>query len=280
MDDLREHGPEADLSRIYAGPLAAQNLIDLLGLREASVYDMQRWSRAFIAGYANLYDDPAVWLRCDEAQNEIDGLLAELIPHLRNNPDGSMIAAWAASDLPSEKIAANVKLSVSGGMNEPEHVLTGAVWALSRHPDQRARVLADPGLWPAVFDETVRWLSPIGMYPRQTTTTVTLEGIDLPTAAPIGVVIGAANRDTTVFPEANSFDISRPKQPHLGFGSGVHLCAGHWVARISLGEIALPLLFRTFPGLRTEPERPAEWHGWVFRGITKMPVTLEENSFA
>jgi cytochrome P450 len=175
--------------------------------------------------------------------------------------------------LPLSDVAANVKLTISGGMNEPQHVVTNAVWALSRHPDQRDRVLADPALWPAVFDETVRWLAPIGMYPRETTRPVELQGVPLPAGATLGVVVAAANRDETVFERAESYDIARPRRPHFGFGSGTHLCAGHWAARISIGEIAVPLLYAELPGLRTDPRRAEEWHGWVFRGLTALPVT-------
>ncbi|QYN39072.1 cytochrome P450 [Pseudonocardia sp. DSM 110487] len=271
---LRERGPDdADLNRDYAGPVAAQNLIDLLGLTGAGVDDMQRWSHAFIAGTGNLHDDPDIWRRCDEARREVDALLDELIPHYRAHPDDTITSALVHAGLPLGDVAANVKLTISGGMNEPQHVVTNAVWALSRHPGQRDRVLTDPSQWPAVFDETVRWLSPIGMYPRETTRPVVLHDVPLPARAPIGVVVAAANRDATAFERPDAFDIARPREPHLGFGSGTHLCAGHWAARISVGEIAVPLLYAELPGLRTDPRRAEEWHGWVFRGLTTLPVT-------
>ena len=276
LEVLRERGPdEADLDRDYAAPLAAQNLIDLLGLRGASPADMQRWSHAFIAGTGNLHDDPEIWRRCDAARDEVDALLGELVPHYRAHPDDTITSALLQGGLPLSAVAANVKLTISGGMNEPQHVVSGTVWALSRHPDQRDRVLADPSLWPAVFEEAVRYLSPIGMYPRETTRPVELAGVPLPAGAPIGVVVAAANRDPAAFERPDEFDVARPRRPHLGFGSGVHLCAGHWAARISIGEIAVPLLYAQLPGLRTDPRREEAWHGWVFRGLTSLPVTWD-----
>ncbi len=155
-------------------------------------------------------------------------------------------------------------------------MVTSMVWALSEHPDQRDRVLADRSLWPAAFDETARWLSPIGMYPRETTRPVVLGGVSLPAGAPIGVVVGSANRDDRHFDNDPSvFNLHRPRQPHLAFGSGVHLCAGHWAARAAIGEIAVPLLYDRFPTLRPDPERETHWQGWVFRGITDLPVTWD-----
>jgi cytochrome P450 len=271
---LQERGPEeADLNRDYAAPLAAQNLVDMLGLHGASAEDMTRWSHAFIAGIGNLADDPDIWARCDAGQAEVDALLDELIPRYRRDPDASLTSALVNAGLPDGAVRANVKLTISGGMNEPQHMITNIVWALSRHPEQRERVLADPSLWSTVFDETVRWLSPIGMYPRETTRATVLEGVELPAGATLGVVVGAANRDPAAFERPAEFDIARPKQPHLGFGSGVHLCAGHWAARISIGEIAVPQLYDRLPGLRTDSRRAEEWYGWVFRGLTSLPVT-------
>lgn len=276
LEVLRERGPdEADLDRDYAGPVAAQNLIDLLGLNGAGVGDMQRWSHAFIAGTGNLHDDPEIWRRCDAARDEVDALLDELVPHYRAHPDDTITSALVHGGFPHADVAANVKLTISGGMNEPQHIVSGAVWALSRHPDQRDRVLADPALWPAVFEEAVRWLSPIGMYPRETTCPVVLQGVPLPEGAPIGVVVAAANRDAAAFERPDAFDIARPRQPHLAFGSGAHLCAGHWAARMSVGEIAVPLLHALLPGIRTDPRRAEAWHGWVFRGLTTLPVTWD-----
>jgi cytochrome P450 len=277
LDALLERGPDdADLNRDYAAPLAAHNLVDMLGLRGVTPAEMTRWSHAFIAGIGNLHDDADIWARCDAAQVEVDARLDELIPEFRQRPDASLTSALANAGLSDEAVRANVKLTIAGGMNEPQHLITNTVWALSGHPEQRDRVLADPALWPAVFDETVRWLSPIGMYPRETTEATVLEGVELPAGAILGVVVGAANRDPAAFSQPAAYDIARPKRPHLGFGSGVHLCAGHWAARISIGEIAVPLLYDHLPGLRTDVRRAEEWFGWVFRGLTALPVTWDQ----
>lgn len=275
LDALEDIGPDtADLNRDYAAPLASKNLSDLLGLKDVTVEQLRRWSHDFIAGMGNVLDDPTIWDRCDTSTAEADALLAELIPYYRRHPDASMISAWVNSDLPTSNVAANVKLTISGGMNEPQHMITNIVWALSTHPDQRDQVLNDPSLWPVVFDETARWLSPIGMYPRETTRETVLEGVTLPAGTGIGVVVASANRDPLHFGNtADDFDINRPKRPHLAFGSGVHLCAGHWAARTSIGQIAVPKAYERFPGLRTDERRTENWDGWVFRGLTSLPVT-------
>lgn len=275
LERVAEVGPEeADLNRDYAAPVASKNLIDLLGLKDISVEQVRRWSHDFIAGTGNVLGDQAIWDRCDASTEEADRLLGELIPYYRQNPDSSMVSAWANSGLPTSGIAANVKLTISGGMNEPQHMVTNMVWALSNHSEQREQVLADPSLWASVFDEAVRWRSPIGMYPRETTQETVLEGVRIPAGAGIGVVVGSANHDTTHFGDsAPNFDVNRPKRAHLAFGSGVHLCAGHWAAKTSVGQIAVPMAYKRFPGLRVDERRKESWDGWVFRGLTSLPVT-------
>jgi cytochrome P450 len=275
LEKVAELGPEeADLNRDYAAPVASQNLIDLLGLKDVSVEQVRRWSHDFIAGMGNVLDDQSIWDRCDTSTEEADRLLEELIPYYRQNPDATMVSAFANSGLPTSDVAANVKLTISGGMNEPQHMVTNMVWALSNHHEQREQVLADPALWASVFDEAVRWQSPIGMYPRETTRETVLEGVRLPAGAGIGVVVAAANHDAAHFGDsAAEFDIHRPKRPHLAFGSGVHLCAGHWAAKTSIGQIAVPMAYRRFAGLRVDERRNESWGGWVFRGLTSLPVT-------
>jgi cytochrome P450 len=277
VEMLGDIGPEAaDLNRDYAAPVASQNLIDMLGLPEVAVEDLRRWSHAFIAGTGNVLDDPQIWARCEAARAELDALLAELIPHYQLHPNASVTSALANSGLPVDNVAANVKLAISGGMNEPQHMITNMVFALDQHPEQREQVLVDSALWSAVFDEAVRWLSPIGMYPRETTCPTVLGGVQLPAGAPLGVVVGSANRDRTQFSgDPDVFDIFRPKQAHLAFGSGVHLCAGHWAAKTSIGQIAVPLLYQQFPTLRVDDRRVTTWDGWVFRGLTQLPVTWD-----
>jgi cytochrome P450 len=277
LEVLADAGPEtADLKRDYAAPVAAQNLIDLLGLPDVHIDEVRRWSRAFVAGVGNVLDDPAIWVRCDAARAELDQLLAELVPFYRAHPNASVTSALANSGLPFANVASNVKLMISGGMNEPQHVLATMVWTMHRHPDLRELVVADPALWPSVFDETLRWQSPIGMYPRETTRPVVLGGVELPAGASLGVVVASANRDRAQFgATADAFDVRRPKSFHLAFGSGVHLCAGHWAAKFSIGRIAAPMLLRRFPTLRVDMRRPTTWEGWVFRGITQLPVTWD-----
>ncbi|HEY4536669.1 MAG TPA: cytochrome P450 [Enteractinococcus sp.] len=275
LQRLIDIGPDhADVNKDFAAPIASQNLIDLLGFPDTvDVTDMARWSIDFIAGTGNLLDDEEIWRRCDASREEVDAILDELIPRLRSNPDGSITSHLLEVGLPEDIVRANVKLSISGGMNEPQHMISNMVWALSEHPEQRDRLLNGTAQWSAAFEETARWQSPIGMVPREIAVNTEFYGVQLTKGTNVGLLLASANRDPEVFDHADDFDITRPSRGHLAFGSGVHLCAGRWVAKNAIADHALPRLYERIPNLRLDAQRPAVWDGWVFRGLTDLPVT-------
>ncbi|MGF0313335.1 cytochrome P450 [Rhodococcus sp. IEGM1428] len=278
LDRLLAIGPGADLVWDFCAPYAAENLRQVMGLVNATNQDLQRWSQAMINGAGNYSDDPLVWAESERAFDEVDTALDEILPLLRRNPDHSLLSQMAASPIAMDSIRANMKMTIAGGINEPRDLLGIAVWGLLTRPEQRALVAADPALYSLVFDEAARWVAPIGMYPRETTRETVLGGIELPRGAHLGVVVGAANRDPSVFENPNTFDITREKKPHQAFGGGTHFCAGAWVARASVADVALPHLFNVIPTLRPHPDRPAREEGWVFRGMTSLPVDWDRST--
>ncbi|WP_022869594.1 cytochrome P450 [Yaniella halotolerans] len=275
LDYLIEKGPaDADINVDFAAPVASQNLIDLLGFPESvGVEDMSRWSIDFIAGTGNLLDDQEIWRRCDQSREEVDEILDDLLPRLRKQPDGSITSHLLEVGLPEESVRANAKLTISGGMNEPQHMISNMVWALSKHPQQRDLLLDGSAQWNHAFEETVRWQSPIGMIPREVAADTEFFGVHLEQGTNVGLLLASANRDSQAFVDPDTYDIRRAAGGHLGFGSGVHLCAGKLAAKNAIAEHALPRLYERLPNLELDPVRQPKWHGWVFRGLTTLPVT-------
>jgi len=273
VDGLAERG-QADLMTDFCEPCAAECLAALLGLKNATGDDLVLWSKCVIEGSGNYADDPAIWRRNEAAFQRFDAGLAEMCAFLKNNPDDSILSAMvnADADLTFDEIRSNLLVTIGGGLNEPRDAIGTAVYGLLAHPDQRAMIESEDGLWGKVFEEAVRWVSPVGMYPRQVTSTVELSGVTLAPGARIGVMIGSANRDEEIFTEGARFDIRRAKNQHLAFGGGVHYCLGVWASRTLVGGVVLPELFRRLPELSLSPSYPVTWEGWVFRGPTSLPV--------
>lgn len=275
LDRLEEAGGSgraADLNLDFARPLAAQNLIDLIGFRDLDTETFARWSADFIAGSGNVLDDDEIWLRCDRSREEATAALGELIPYLRTHPDLSLTSHMLEAGADEEVVRANVFLTISGGVNEPQHMVTNIALLLDRHPEQKPNEDADVVAWNPIFQEAVRMYTPIGMVTRETIADSIVEGVAIPSGTQIGLILASANRDAAVFEDPDDFNSARAESRHLGFGSGTHMCAGKWAAESSIGRIAMPALYRRLPNLHVDISREVIWDGFAFRGMTSLPI--------
>ncbi|MGP3535566.1 cytochrome P450 [Microbacterium sp. RD1] len=278
LDEMMAKGPGADIIWDFAAPYAAENLREILGFHNVHQEDLQRWSQTLIDATGNYADDPEVWAKGRRSFDEVDAALDEMLVWHRDHPDASLISQLLRIpdyEMPLEKIRANIKMTIGGGLNEPRDALGVAAWALLTHPEQRRAVEADPSMWPTVFDEAIRWIAPIGLYSRQVTRDTVLEGVQLPAGARLGICILSANRDPQVWDDPEAFDLRREVKPHLAFSKGVHVCLGAWVAKAEVATVGLPALFSRLRGLDLHPDRPARIGGWVFRGMLDLPVTWD-----
>jgi len=280
LDRLADIGPhEAELNRDYSAPVAAQNLMDLIGFKGVPVEDFAEWSAAFMAGNANGPGDQAVWDRCEQARAGANAALDEVLPYLRANPDETIASILLQHEMPEEVVRVNIFLAISGGVSEPKHTISNSVLLLSEHPEFIPSADLTFGsaeydeTWRRIFQETVRYYTPIAMTTRETKNICVVRGVQIPAGTQIGIMLASGNRDERAFIEPNTFNPDRDETQHLAFGEGPHMCAGMWVADAEVGRIAVPALFQRFPNFRIDERRPIEWEGWIFRGMSQTPVT-------
>ena len=108
-----------------------------------------------------------------------------------------------------------------------------AVWLLGTHPDQWTALKADPSLIPSAFNEVVRLESPVRLLSRVASTATSVGGYDLDAGSRLIVLYASANRDDRHFERPDAFDIARRNAgEHVGFGYGIHACAGQGLARL------------------------------------------------
>lgn len=278
LEEFIAMGSGADLIRDFAAPYVSENLRQVLGFYNVEQSDLQRWSQTMIDATGNYAEDAEVWAKGKQSFDEVDDALDEMLYWHSKNPDNSLISSLLAMPeerMPVEKIRANMKMTIGGGLNEPRDAFGMAAFALLTHPEQRRAVAADASLWPTTFEETIRWVAPIGMYSRQTTRETELAGVALPAGARLGICVLSANRDTSVWSDAEAFDIRREVKPHLAFSKGVHVCLGTWIARAEVANVALPRVFSCLQGLALSNEQAPTVGGWVFRGMLSLPVQWE-----
>jgi len=145
------------------------------------------------------------------------------------------------------------------------------LYQFARHPDQWQRLRADPRLAAAAFNEGVRIEAPIQAFSRVATRDVDMgEGVVVPAGARAIVSYGSANHDERHFAAPDRFDIGRRPLDHLGFGLGVHGCAGQSLARLEGQAVLLALAGRVSRfELTGEPTRALNN---INRGLARLPM--------
>jgi cytochrome P450 len=146
-----------------------------------------------------------------------------------------------------------------------------AMHTLFAHPDQLARLAADPALIPDAVEELIRFDSSVQFLSRIALADLTVADVTIPRGSPIYLCLGAANRDPRRFPDADRFDLDRRGKQHGAFGAGIHFCVGAALTRAEM-DIALRLLLRRLPGIRPVDAR-RQWRPVVaHRGLHALPV--------
>ena len=261
-----------DLVKDFALPVSGEALKAMTGLTNMSYAEMDRVSQGMIDGCANYAGDPGVEANCHDCTASIDAHIDARMPQLREAPDQSLLSVQMQAGVSEAQIRANVKLAISGGQNEPRDAIAGAAWALLTHPEQLAMVLAGEASWMQAFEEYARWISPIGMSPRRVARRDTVNGVTFEPGDRVFLMFGSGNRDETVFSRPDQFDLTQDASASVAFGAGPHFCAGAWASRALIADVALPMLFERFAGLRLSPPEAARFGGWAFRGPLSMPV--------
>ncbi len=277
-----------DLMSMYAMPVSGEALKSMTGLTNITSGDMDGWSQAMIDGISNYTGDPDREARCRDATAAIDAAIDEMLPSARRSPGNDLLSVMVESAMSLEQVRANIKLTISGGQNEPRDAIAGAVWALLTHPDQLALVQASPNAggadaggtdaggatWQQAFEEYCRWVAPIGMSPRRVAQEFEYGGVRFEPEERVFLMFGSANRDEQWFDDPDRFDVTRTTKGNLTFGAGPHFCPGAAASRSLVGDVALPMIFDRLPGLRlADGPSPVEFGGWAFRGPLALPVT-------
>lgn len=121
---------------------------------------------------------------------------------------------------------------VTAGNDTTVTMLSSAVLALAQHPEQFARLRADPSLAPSAVEEVLRWANPLHYFRRTATADAVLAGVPIAEGAKVAMYYTSANRDEDVFADPHRFDVTRSPNPHLAFGIGPHFCLGAHLARL------------------------------------------------
>ena len=254
---------EIDLVNEFAKPVSAEALKSITGLTNMTWQEMDRVSQGMIDGCANYNQNKMVEENCHRCTASIDFHIQERLEQDLGS-DPSLLSVFALKNEKFEIISANVKLAISGGQNEPRDAIAGTIATLLQNPIQLEKILNGEFDWLIAFEEYARWMSPIGMSPRRIAKDFSYKGFNFFENDRVFLMFGSANRDEDIFEKPNEFKLDRDVARSISFGAGPHFCAGAWISKTLISEVAIPMLFEKFPNMKLISR--VEYSGWAFRG--------------
>jgi cholest-4-en-3-one 26-monooxygenase len=283
IDQVCEEG-RCDFVRDIAAPLPIIMIGDMLGVAPDDRDDLLRWSDDMLKGQGS--PDPDAMTNATNAFIQYSEYIHPVFDDRRasgNRDDLVGVLCHAEVDgdsLDDDSLVHETLLILIGGDETTRHVISGGVEELLAHPDQVARLSADPaGLMPGAVEEMLRWVSPIKNMARTATRDVELDGARIKAGQELLLLYPSANRDEAVFEDPATFDITRSPNPHIAFGFGAHFCLGNQLARLELRVMVERVLAR-LPDLHLATERaglPRREANFI-SGIEEMPVAFEPSA--
>ena len=263
----------ADLVESVTSQYPVQVICGLVGVPLEDSAQFHQWAEEINTGPLH----PEVGMAASRAMREY---LAPIVEDRRTNPRHDLISDLVHAEidgehLTDEKIYGFLRLLLPAGAETTFRVMGNALTALVTHPELMARVRADRSLLPAVIEETLRWETSVTQVSRVAATDTEVGGCPIPKGAAVSVITASANHDEGRYDHADEFDIDRPVQNHLAFGTGQHQCLGMHLARLEL-RVGLDLILERLPNLRLDPDQPPPViAGLAFRGPLSLPVRFD-----
>lgn len=279
LAELGADGQVVDFMDEFAFPLPSNIMGELIGVPEAN----RNWYRPRARAMGDILDlDTITWRtmsRADTAVRELTDFFTELTETRRADPREDLISALigaqaegVAAWLDDPQLFANLITVFNAGFVTTTQMFGHAVALLTRRPQMREAMMADPSLVGPYVEEVLRFEPPVHFMIRRATRDSVVAGTPVAAGALMLVLVGAANHDPRRFPDPDTFDPMRPDNHSIVFGAGAHHCLGAALTRVE-GALALPMLFERFPHLEIA-EEPAPPTQFTLRGYDHLKVRL------
>jgi cytochrome P450 len=273
-DELFAEGSPADLVERFARKLPLSVITELLGLPLADRPKFIAWAGGFTRftgalGFLAMIPNVLAMKRYMERHLKTvrrkggEGLIAEIV---RVEKDGGQISP--------DEIVAMVFLLLFAGHETTTHLISGSVHELLKNPDLRDWLEEDWSRVDLAVEEFLRFISPVQFTkPRYVRKDIELGGVRLRKGDRIMAMLAAANMDPQANPHPERLNLQRRPNRHIAFGTGIHFCLGHQLARIE-ARCALKSLFQRWPDLSLAvKESEITWRKRPgLRAIDRLPV--------
>jgi cytochrome P450 len=272
LDEIAPAG-RADLVRDVTSRYPVRVICGIVGVPVEDSAQFHQWAEEINTGPLH----PDVGMTASRAMREY---LEPLVAERRERHQGDLLSDLVHSEVDGEQLSEErlygfLRLLLPAGAETTFRVMGNALTALLDAPEVMARVRADRGLLPALIEETLRWESSVTQVSRVATRDTEVGGCPIPAGSPVAVLTASANHDGDRYDHAEEFDLDRPLQVHMSFGTGQHQCLGMHLARLEL-RVGLDAILDRLPNLRLDPDAaPPLIQGLAFRGPTSLPVLFD-----
>jgi cytochrome P450 len=268
-----------DLMSTLAVMVPIDVIAAILGVSRARLAEFRDWSEGVVQGL-NPMRTPEETAHMERAGPALYQHMVEMIAARRASPEDDLVtdmvqAQAAGADLSDEDLVANLNILLVAGNLTTTDLIGNAVRLLLTHPDELAKLRADPSLIGACVEEVLRFEPPVDITGRIASREMAVQGCPIHTHQSMLLSLRGANRDPDVFDGPDRFDITRKHSPHVAFGGGAHLCIGAPLARLE-ARVALARLIERYPNLRlADPGAAPDWRTLpFFRGLRTLEVAV------
>ena len=282
LDDALARG-RVDFVEAYSYPLPVIVIAELIGVPTGDRLQFKKWSDKIVEnlgeGVGGMPIDRARAKERMQVSREMDeyfsGLLDERLREPRDDVLTQLVSAERNGDrLTQEEMLTMLSVMLIAGNETTRNLIGNIAIQLLAHPGELARLRADPALVPTAVNEVLRFDSSVQSTARRATRSTEIGSEKVSEGETVLTWLGSANRDESVFEDADRFDVTRDPNHHVSFGFGVHYCMGSHLARLEARVALDELLKRTRSFERTDDEPIERTPSFILRGPERLPVEL------
>jgi cytochrome P450 len=272
--DAFEGRDVADAARDYAQHIPTRVIADMLGFPPADGPRFREFVETTLEGI-NLPPEE----RMARMAALFDYLLAQIRDHV-DHPREDLTTYLINAELHGQKldpshVAGTMALLLIAGIDTTWSAIGASLWHLARTPEDRRRLVAEPGLLPTAMEEFLRAYAPVTMA-RLVTGDMRWRGVDMRAEDWILLSFPAANRDPAQFDRAGEVVIDREVNRHAAFGLGIHRCVGSHLARMEL-RVALEVWLSRIPRFTLADPPAVTWSAGQIRGPRTLPLRIRSS---
>jgi hypothetical protein len=251
----------------------------ILGVDDTRLEEFREWSEGTILGLNPFRNEEQTKFFVRSA-NALSTYMRALMHERAARPQDDLVSDMMAlkaegAPLTEGEISINLQGLLIGGNLTTTDLIGNAIYLLLKHPEQLAKLKAEPSLINSTVEEVLRYESPVDITGRIAPREMEVGGCPVHQSQSFFFSLRGANRDPESFPNPHAFDIARKDAPHVAFGGGLHLCIGAPLARLE-AQVAIPAFFARYPNVRlADPARKPEWRDLpFFRGLKELRVAV------